>query len=82
MNKLSDDFFRKPKVLKDYEFYRDENFILLEKSEGMSFSPIRMNGCLHWVALAIVFLTVGTFVVWVKDVVLYWAEQVLRFLGL
>jgi hypothetical protein len=60
------DFFRRPKLLKDYYSHADWPWIH-DDQEGMSFNPIRPQGCLHYIALFLVFLALLFIAGWVWD---------------
>ena len=47
-----DKFLSRPKLLKESKWVAVWPFIF-DASGGMSFSPIRLQGCLHYIALAI-----------------------------
>ena len=53
--------FDKPKVMKDYQISAHWPWFFLHQ-EGMSFNPIRWQGVVHWIVLAIIItLALGIF---------------------
>jgi len=71
---------KRPKLLKDFYAHAEWPWIF-EHHEGMSFNPIRPQGCLQYIGLGILAFLVMVAIAWIAQITYDVAASVVTFLA-